>query len=96
MMLLQQSFSLITTRVSDKIMQNGGTVPEGSSFQVHPSAPIVTYCAGTVGTLQLVRYAALTRCSDPLQRREVPVVRHLCQGKTEGTKVPSFITDSSR
>lgn len=44
MVLLQQSISLITTRVSYKLVQNGGTVPEGLSFQVHPYAPIVTYC----------------------------------------------------
>lgn len=53
MLPFQQSFSLSTTRVFYKLIQNGGTVPEGASFQVNPYAPIVTYCVGTVTRLQL-------------------------------------------
>lgn len=54
MLLLQQSFYLMTTRVFYKLIQNGGTVPEGTSLQVHPYAPTVICCAGTVTRLQLV------------------------------------------
>lgn len=60
MLLLLQSFSLITTRVFYKLIQNGGTFPEGMSFQVHPCAPSVIDCVGTVTRLQLVPYAALS------------------------------------
>lgn len=91
MLLLQQRFSLITTRVLYKLIQNGGTEPEAMSFQVHPYAPIVIYCVGTVTRLQLVRYTALS-----FSRREKCLWwDSLCQGKAEGTRVLPFIKDSS-
>jgi len=60
MLLLQQSFSLITTRVFYKLIQYGGTVPESTSFWVHPDAPSAIYHTGTVTRLQLVPYVALS------------------------------------